>query len=127
MTDESWQLGADVDVFSIALHEAGHALGLGHSDNPNAVMYPYYRMHSALDAEDIAAIRKLYAAQDAAPDPGDARARAADDSDAEPRTGPTAATRGAVSARHSNATGLDHRIVDRAQRHCRRRIGEPRR
>ncbi|MBZ5607929.1 MAG: matrixin family metalloprotease [Acidobacteriia bacterium] len=66
--DDNWQLGADVDVFSIALHEAGHALGLGHSDNPNAVMYPYYRMHTALDQEDIAAIRSLYAAQNS--DPG---------------------------------------------------------
>ena len=61
---ESWKIGADVDVFSIALHEAGHALGLGHSDNPNAVMYPYYRMRAALQAEDIAAIRELYATRD---------------------------------------------------------------
>ncbi len=66
--DDRWQIGADVDVFSIALHEAGHALGLGHSDNPNAVMYPYYRMHTTLGEEDIAAIRSLYAAQDS--DPG---------------------------------------------------------
>jgi len=62
--DENWKIGADVDVFSLALHEAGHALGLGHSDNPNAVMYPYYHMHTALQTDDIAAIRELYASRD---------------------------------------------------------------
>ena len=61
---ENWKIGADVDVFSLALHEAGHALGLGHSDNPDAVMYPYYHMHTALSSDDIAAIRELYSTRD---------------------------------------------------------------
>lgn len=61
---ENWKIGADVDVFSLALHEAGHALGLGHSDNPDAVMYPYYHMHTGLSSDDIAAIRELYASRD---------------------------------------------------------------
>jgi hypothetical protein len=64
---ENWKIGADVDVFSIALHEAGHALGLGHSDNPNAVMYPYYHMHTALSQDDISAVQQLYAAQTSPP------------------------------------------------------------
>jgi len=68
--DESWKIGADVDVFSIALHEAGHALGLGHSDQPGAVMYPYYHQATGLAQDDINAILQLYARQDAQPDPG---------------------------------------------------------
>lgn len=68
--DELWNIGTDIDVFSVALHELGHALGLGHSDVPNAVMYPYYRRTEGLTDEDIGAIRILYAA--AAPDAGGA-------------------------------------------------------
>ena len=45
---ETWRIGSDFDVFSIALHELGHSLGLAHSDDPNAVMYPYYKMVTKL-------------------------------------------------------------------------------
>ncbi len=50
------------DIFSVMLHEAGHSLGLGHSGNPDDVMYAVYRgMVSALAAGDVAAARQLYA------------------------------------------------------------------
>jgi len=66
--DEQWQLGDNnVDLYSVVLHELGHALGLGHSDNPEAVMYPYYRRATTLNSEDISAIRELYATQDGTP------------------------------------------------------------
>jgi hypothetical protein len=58
--DENWQIGLDIDVFSVVLHELGHALGLGHSDVPGSVMYPYYRRATALAADDIASIQQLY-------------------------------------------------------------------
>ncbi|MSV28050.1 MAG: matrixin family metalloprotease [Bryobacterales bacterium] len=58
--DENWNIGSSVDLFSVALHETGHALGLGHSDLPGAVMYPYYKQVAGLAADDIAGIRSLY-------------------------------------------------------------------
>jgi hypothetical protein len=60
--DERWQIGADTDLYTVALHEAGHALGLVHTDNPNDVMYPYYRFGKHLSSNDIAIVQSLYGA-----------------------------------------------------------------
>ncbi len=69
--DENWQFGgADIDVFSVVLHELGHALGLGHSDATGDVMYPYYRRATALSAGDVAAIRTMYATRSDGGTPG---------------------------------------------------------
>jgi hypothetical protein len=71
---QTWQIGTGIDLSSIALHEAGHSLGLGHSDKPGDVMYPYYRMHTVLLPDDIGAVQQLYAAPGSAvsPSPGPA-------------------------------------------------------
>ncbi len=66
---ETWHIGANIDLFSVALHELGHALGLGHSDNPAAVMYPYYQVATELSLLDTSIIQTMYATQDATPAP----------------------------------------------------------
>ncbi len=60
--DERWQIGADIDLYSVALHEAGHSLGLVHVDDPNQVMYPYYRMRTTLGSGDISVVQSYYGA-----------------------------------------------------------------
>jgi hypothetical protein len=67
--DESWRIGADTDLYSVALHELGHSLGLGHSDLPGAVMYPFYRRAETLTPEDERAIQGLYAPPAEPPQP----------------------------------------------------------
>ncbi|HVF42374.1 MAG TPA: matrixin family metalloprotease [Pyrinomonadaceae bacterium] len=53
------------DLVTIAAHEIGHALGLDHSNNPDALMYPtYFKSHRHLDADDISGIQALYPKQD---------------------------------------------------------------
>ncbi len=59
---EGWHAGTNIDVYTVALHELGHALGLGHSDRPGAIMYPYYRFPSQIGVDDIAGVQSLYGA-----------------------------------------------------------------
>lgn len=60
--DETWRIGANFDMFSVALHEAGHSLGLNHTDVPGSVMLPIYAgVVTELAADDIAGIQSIYA------------------------------------------------------------------
>jgi hypothetical protein len=99
--DESWQVGADIDLFSVVLHELGHSLGLGHADAPGAVMYPYYKRASQLAEADIAAIQTLYAAapDQAGPTPGPTP---------QPGSGGTTGTPSEPGAVPLTITGPDH-------------------
>lgn len=88
--DENWQIGTDTDIYSVVLHELGHALGLGHSDTPGAVMYPYYRRAEKLSEEDIREIQGMYAARTAGTDPPPAPAPAPTPTPNPPPTVPSA-------------------------------------
>jgi hypothetical protein len=51
----------NVDLLTVAAHEIGHTLGLGHSDDPDALMYPSYSgPHRFLGRDDIAGVQSLY-------------------------------------------------------------------
>lgn len=61
---ESWSLtgtGGTFDLETVALHEIGHLLGLAHSADPNAIMYPTYTgVQRTLNQDDVDGIRRLY-------------------------------------------------------------------
>jgi hypothetical protein len=63
-TGMTWNIGTTFDLFTVASHEIGHALGVGHSSaGSNAIMYPtYVGKKIGLAADDIAGIRSIYSA-----------------------------------------------------------------
>ncbi|KAL6325480.1 hypothetical protein AAG906_023325 [Vitis piasezkii] len=63
--DETWSIGAvpnAMDLETVALHEIGHLLGLGHSSVQNAIMFPSISsgVTKGLHEDDIQGIRALY-------------------------------------------------------------------
>ncbi|KAK0711961.1 Matrixin-domain-containing protein [Lasiosphaeris hirsuta] len=55
--DEGWSL----DFLSkVGLHEFGHAIGLGHSDDATAVMYRFFNNQAELQPDDIRGVQNLY-------------------------------------------------------------------
>jgi hypothetical protein len=59
----------NVDLLTVAAHEIGHTLGLAHSNDPEALMFPSYAgPHRFLGEDDIAGIQDIYGVG-SAPDP----------------------------------------------------------
>jgi len=59
MTFDMDVVGADT-MWGVATHEAGHALGLGHSNLDDALMAPVYRGQKSVHADDFGGYAVLY-------------------------------------------------------------------
>uniref|UniRef100_A0A8C8Z5T2 Matrix metallopeptidase 10 n=1 Tax=Prolemur simus TaxID=1328070 RepID=A0A8C8Z5T2_PROSS len=71
--DENWTEDASgTNLFIVAAHELGHSLGLSHSDNTEALMYPLYKStdlaHFRLSQDDVDGIQSLYGPRPASSD-----------------------------------------------------------
>ncbi|XP_006834016.1 PREDICTED: macrophage metalloelastase [Chrysochloris asiatica] len=63
--DEFWTKSYNgINLFLVAVHEIGHSLGLGHSNDSKAIMFPNYRYFDtntfSLSTDDIRGIQSLY-------------------------------------------------------------------
>nr|BBE38632.1 matrix metalloproteinase [Pinctada fucata] len=67
--EESWvfRKNEGTDIETVAAHEFGHALGLGHSSEPKSLMAPFYQGFNPdfkLHEDDIRGIQSLYGTKD---------------------------------------------------------------
>jgi hypothetical protein len=60
-TGQPFNIGSTYDLFTVAAHEMGHALGLLHSTTAQAIMYASYNTRkTALNSDDISGIQAIY-------------------------------------------------------------------
>src|SRR5437868_7080582 len=85
-TGQSFNINMTYDLFSVSMHEIGHALGMQHSLVSGAVMQAAYKLRAGLSSDDIAGIRNIYSSNNprsydayyGAPTPNNSFANAAD-------------------------------------------------
>jgi predicted Zn-dependent protease len=103
-TAQAFNVGSTYDLYTVASHEFGHALGLYHSGVVSAAMYSGYTgVKSGLTGDDVAGIRSIYSG-------GAGRTPDADDQAASNGTAATASdVTGQLNAVTGTAliTGLD--------------------
>ncbi|HLO16592.1 MAG TPA: matrixin family metalloprotease [Anaerolineales bacterium] len=95
--DERWVNSdtQDIDLLTVAAHEIGHTLGLAHSNDPNALMYPSYSgPHRFLSADDISGVQSIYG-EASAPEPA-------------PQAPPQGATPPAAAGQDSDGDGISN-------------------
>ncbi|HZU35779.1 MAG TPA: matrixin family metalloprotease, partial [Gemmataceae bacterium] len=73
-TGQAFNVNRTYDLYTVALHEFGHALGLDHSGLSTAAMYgTYMGVHGGLSNDDISGIESIYSnGQPRSPDAYDA-------------------------------------------------------
>jgi hypothetical protein len=107
---ESWTddntSSAEIRLLETAIHEFGHGLGLAHSDDPNATMFPSYDPalpKTQLGGDDIAGIQQLYGARD----PNDKVTPATPDRPEAPDPGAVPVDPSAPTAADTDGDGLE--------------------
>lgn len=59
-TGQTFNIGSTYDLYTVSMHEIGHALGLGHGDATSVMSAAYPGTRSGLATDDINGIRALY-------------------------------------------------------------------